>query len=85
MNTIRILLVDDHAMTRIELTRLAPRRLDSDNLAGSCKHIRDGIADWFGVDDGDARYQWAYAQEKSKEYGVRVTITPLAASKEAAA
>lgn len=59
---------------RITLTRLAPRTLDSDNLQGALKHIRDGVADAFGVDDGDERYDWRYAQEKAKEYGVRIEI-----------
>lgn len=63
----------------VMMTRLAPNELDSDNLAGSMKHVRDGIADAYEVDDGDKRYDWRYAQEKSKEYGVRIEITPLSA------
>ena len=60
----------------LTLTRIAPRKLDSDNLAGSCKHVRDGIADALGIDDGDERLDWRYAQEKGKpgEYAVRVEI-----------
>lgn len=48
----------------VMLTRLAPRPLDSDNLASSLKAHRDGIADALGVDDGDQRIQWVYAQAK---------------------
>lgn len=59
---------------RITLTRLAPKTLDTDNLAISMKAVRDGIADSFGVDDGDPRYDWQYAQRKSKEYGVEIII-----------
>lgn len=58
------------------LTRLGPRELDSDNLAISGKHVRDGIADRLGVKDNDPRVEWRYEQEKSKTYGVRVEITP---------
>lgn len=47
---------------RVHLVRLGTRKLDSDNLAGSFKHIRDAIAAWFGFDDGDERTEWTYAQ-----------------------
>ena len=46
----------------ITITRIGPRRLDSDNLAASAKHVRDGIADWLEIDDGDERLTWNYAQ-----------------------
>jgi hypothetical protein len=60
----------------ITLTRIAPRRLDSDNLARSLKAVRDGIADAIGVDDGDPRLEWRYAQEQGavREYAVRVEV-----------
>lgn len=58
----------------IRLTRYGKGQLDDDNLAGSFKHIRDGIADAFGVDDRDKRYTWVYRQERSKFYGVRIEI-----------
>ena len=48
----------------ITLTRIAPRALDSDNLASAFKACRDGIADALGVDDGSPRLEWRYAQEK---------------------
>jgi hypothetical protein len=59
----------------VTLTRLAPRAMDSDNAVGACKHVRDGVADWLGVDDGDERIEWAYGQERSPHYAVRVEIT----------
>jgi hypothetical protein len=58
----------------VTLTRLAPRKLDSDNLASAMKHVRDGVADAYGVDDRSALYRWDYAQEKAKEYGVRIEV-----------
>lgn len=48
----------------VTITRIAPRQLDDDNLAGSAKHVRDGIADALGIDDGDKRIQWRYGQAK---------------------
>jgi len=48
------------------LTRCAPKRLDSDNVAMACKAIRDGIADRVKVNDGDVRILWEYEQRKSK-------------------
>ena len=60
----------------VKLVRIAPRPLDSDNLAISFKACRDGIADRLGVDDGDSRIDWQYAQEKGepKQYAIRIEI-----------
>lgn len=60
----------------IRLTRIAPRRLDTDNLARSFKAAADGIADALGIDDGDPRLTWLYAQQKGKpkQYEVKVEI-----------
>ncbi len=57
---------------RILFVRIAPRKLDTDNNVDAFKSIRDGIARWFEVDDGDEeRWQWEYAQEKGP-YAIRV-------------
>lgn len=60
----------------ITLTRIGPRRLDSDNAIGGFKSVRDTIARLLGIDDGDERLTWTYTQEKGKpkEYGIRVRI-----------
>lgn len=60
----------------VTLTRIAPRPLDGDNLQGSFKHIRDGVADALRLDDADSRITWSYAQErgKPKEYAVMIEI-----------
>ena len=55
------------------------RPTDSDNLAGACKSVSDGVADWLGVDDGAAEraglVAWQCAQEtQAKFYAVRITI-----------
>ena len=60
----------------VTLTRIAPRQLDDDNLAGGFKSVRDGIADWLGVDDRDPRVKWRYEQERGKprQYTAMATI-----------
>lgn len=59
------------------LTRIAPRELDDDNLRGALKAVRDGVADWLGVDDRDKRVRWEYGQAKGgvKQYAVGVEIS----------
>lgn len=59
---------------RIVLARRGPGRMDDDNLAGALKHVRDGVADALGIDDGDPRLTWVCGQERSAEYAVRVVI-----------
>ena len=62
----------------ITITRIGPRTLDSDNLAGSAKAVRDGVADWLGIDDGDKRLTWEYAQ-RSDGAGVYACEVMIAA------
>lgn len=61
----------------IKLTRIGPRRLDSDNLASSFKFIRDAIADRLGVNDGDERINFEYDQVAigKFQYAIRIQIT----------
>jgi hypothetical protein len=59
----------------VTITRIGPRRLDDDNLAGACKSVRDGIADRLGVDDGGDLVQWRYAQRsEGARYAVEIEI-----------
>jgi hypothetical protein len=60
----------------ITLTRVAPRKLDSDNLASGFKATRDGVAQWLRIDDGDERLTWVYAQRRGKpgEYDAECLI-----------
>lgn len=61
----------------IRLVRLVAGTLDSDNLPGATKAIRDGFADAMGIDDSDAAgIVWLYHQERGrpKQYAVRVEI-----------
>jgi len=60
---------------QVTITRLAPRRYDSDNMVHAGKHVRDEIAEWLGVDDRhDDRVLYLYRQEFSREYRVRITF-----------
>lgn len=57
------------------ITRLGPRALDTDNLQGSAKAVRDELARWLGVDDGpSAPVSWHVAQVRGP-YGCRIELT----------
>lgn len=60
----------------VTLTRIAPRKLDDDNLRGALKACRDGVADWLGIEDNDPRVSWQYGQEhgEPKQYAVRIDV-----------
>lgn len=60
----------------IQIERIGPRALDTDNLAISAKHVRDEIAKWLGVDDGSPRLEWVVTQSRGVrgEYSVNITI-----------
>lgn len=61
----------------ITLTRITGPRgkpLDDDNLAGSLKAVRDGVADWLGTPDNDPRLTWRYGQERSTIWAVRIDV-----------
>jgi hypothetical protein len=61
----------------VTITRIAPCELDDDNLAGSAKAVRDGVADWLGVDDRTKRsgVVWKYEQARDgRAYGVGIRI-----------
>jgi hypothetical protein len=60
------------------MTRVGPTAgLDDDNLASSCKGLRDQIAQWLGIDDRSPLVTWRCAQRRAKDWAVVVTITPL--------
>jgi hypothetical protein len=67
---------------KVRLIRVAPRAMDSDNLAAGFKAVRDGVADWLGIDDGSDRVVWEYAQTKGavREYMVRVQVVDWSAA-----
>lgn len=63
------------ARVHITITRIAPRFFDDDNFVSSCKPLRDGISDAFGLKDNDARISFSYEQAhgKPREYAVRIS------------
>lgn len=67
---------------RITLTRIGPKALDKDNLAGSFKHVQDAIAKKLSIDDGSPQVTWEYEQMPIgvRNYGVKVQIKSVEAS-----
>ncbi len=62
----------------VTMTRYGPRSLDEGcGLNASLKPVRDGVADFFQMDDADPAFTWVYKQERSEFFGVRVEITPI--------
>jgi hypothetical protein len=61
----------------ITLVRVSPRAFDSDGTAAAFKHVRDGVADALGIDDGDPRLRWDYASRRGQPHfhGVEIFIT----------
>lgn len=57
----------------VHLVRLGPRELDSDNLPGALKGVRDAIAAKLRLDDACRLIDWSYSQERG-EPGVRVEL-----------
>ena len=70
---------------KVKLTRIAPRKLDYDNLCFSIKFIYDTICDLLipglrpGRADGDSRITVEYFQEKGKpkEFGLKIEIISI--------
>lgn len=65
------------AVATVKIVRIAPRSLDTDNLVAAGKSVRDGIADFLGLDDRDPRVTWWVEQEKSpkpRSYAVRIIV-----------
>jgi hypothetical protein len=58
---------------QITLTRRSPRPLDSDNLPGSMKGVRDQLAASLGIDDRSKLVRWNYEQATG-EPGVLVSV-----------
>ena len=73
-------LIGDGAKITITMTRVGGNKMDSDNLAASCKYIRDGIADALapglppGRADGLERFTWKYEQRKGKRSEPKIEV-----------
>jgi hypothetical protein len=59
----------------VHLVRISPRgKIDSDNLQGALKAVRDQVAYELCVDDGDEMLvRWTYAAERGP-WGVRIEV-----------
>ena len=66
------------SVARVRLVRLGARALDTDNLAGALKAVRDAVAAWLGVDDGPGGLVWEVDQEPHRRHrntpGVRIEL-----------
>ena len=58
----------------VTLTRYAEKLLDDDGLRRGFKHIRDGVADAFGIADNDPRLTFEYHQVAQPPSRVNVRI-----------
>jgi len=56
----------------VRLVRLASREVDSDNLTGGFKAVRDEIACLCGFDDRHKGVRWEYAQEQAPGWRCRI-------------
>lgn len=59
---------------RVAIVRVGGRRMDDDNLRIAAKWVRDTVALFLGVDDGDPRLRWEYDQSPGPVHGVRLVI-----------
>lgn len=63
----------------VKLTRIGPKKLDDDNLARSCKGVRDILAQKLGADDGDTekiKFEYEQMPVSVRQYGLKVEIRP---------
>jgi hypothetical protein len=58
----------------VSFTKLGGRAVDSDNLAGAFKGLRDEVAEWLGLDDASPLVAWSYDQSPGGRQGVRLRV-----------
>lgn len=61
----RLIAMDPSTPITVTITRCGGRRMDDDGLTASAKHVRDGVADWLGIDDGSPRITWLVRQDSA--------------------
>ena len=61
---------------KVIFTRFGAKLLDSDNLAGAFKFVRDQLAREAGVDDGSPLWKFEYRQEitPNREYFIEIEL-----------
>lgn len=62
----------------VRIVRVAPNRLDGDNLEASLKRVRDGVAKAIGIDDRSPTVEYVADDERGdvREYAVRFEVFP---------
>ncbi|HEY1088569.1 MAG TPA: hypothetical protein VGE37_12775 [Archangium sp.] len=60
----------------VRIVRVAPNRLDGDNLEASLKRVRDGIAKTIGIDDRSPAVEYVPDDERGavREYALRFEV-----------
>lgn len=58
----------------VTMTRCSVGKCDDDGAVGAMKSVRDQVASWMSVDDGDPRITWVVEQRKVKRAEVGVLI-----------
>jgi hypothetical protein len=61
----------------VVLTRISPNPFDDDNNAAALKSVRDGVADFWGIDDADPRVTWVTDWRKGKADEVELALWVL--------
>jgi hypothetical protein len=51
----------------VAMIRVGANLMDGDNLQAGFKSVRDQVAGFLGLDDGDARIVWTYYQRRTRE------------------
>lgn len=80
-NAARMLRLRELAATRplvVRIVRVAPNRLDGDNLEASLKRVRDGVAKAIGIDDRSPSVEYVADDERGavREYAIRFEVFP---------
>jgi hypothetical protein len=63
----------------VTLTRIGPRDLDTDNLAGGFKSVRDEVAAWLWCGDSTRDpVTWVYRQQRGepRQYAITIAVEP---------
>lgn len=58
----------------VVLTRVSPRPFDDDNNAAALKSVRDGMAEWWGIDDGSDDVVWVCDWRKGAKDAVEAAL-----------
>lgn len=63
-----------HDVRLVRLYEGRSKPMDDDGLSAAFKHVRDAVAEFFCIDDGDPRIRFTYAQAKGKA-AVRIELS----------